>query len=92
MTKQQQVIEACKEQARTAAELCQEFGVTRFGIYGMCKRGLLRKVGQDQASARYSAGEEAPKPVERKTQKPQWDTQQAIKQASSVWHYAQRMK
>lgn len=89
---QLQVIEACKERARTAAELCEAFGVTRWYIYTLSKRGFLRNVGHDHGSAKYAAGEPKPKPVDRRPKKPQWDAGQAIVQATSVWHYAERLK
>lgn len=89
---QKQVIEACADKSRTAAELCEMFCITRWNVYQMARRGYLRNIGHDHGSAKYAAGEDKPKPVEPKPKKPQWTTQDAIVQATSVWHYAERLK
>lgn len=89
---QKQVIEACAEKSRTAAELCEMFCITRWNVYQMARRGYLRNIGHDHGSAKYAAGEDKPKPVDRKPKKPQWDANQAIVQATSVWHYAERLR
>lgn len=88
---QQQVIEACSERARTASELVETYGVTRWNIYQMARRGYLRNIGHDHGSARYVAGGTPMKPPVRKT-KPQWDAGNAIVQATSIWHYAERLR
>lgn len=86
--KQQSVIDYCNE-PRTAAEICGVLDVTRWYIYQMCRRGLLKNVGLIQSAARYVAAQDKPK---TKKQDPKWTTQTAIIQASSVWNYAQRLK
>lgn len=88
--KQQSVIDYCNE-PRTAAEISSVLDVTRWYIYQMCRRGLLKNVGHIQSSARYVSTQERPKPKQKK-QDPKWTTQTAIIQASSVWNYAERLK
>lgn len=88
--KQQSVIDYCNE-PRTAAEICGVLDVTRWYIYQMCRRGLLKNVGHIQSAARYVATQERPRP-KAKREVPKWTTQTAIIQASSVWNYAQRLK
>lgn len=88
--KQQAVIDYCNE-PRTAAEISSVLDVTRWYIYQMCRRGMLKNVGLIQSSARYVAAQERPKRKPRK-ENPKWTTQTAIIQASSVWNYAERLK
>lgn len=88
---QKQVIEACADKARTAAELCEMFCITRWNVYQMARRGYLTNIGHDHGSAKYKAAEQ-PKPPKPAPRKVKWSTQDAIVQASSVWHYAERLK
>lgn len=89
---QQKVIKACREKACTSSELVEAFGVTRWYIYQLAKRGFLKNVGAHQGVAMYAASDEPPKPIDRSPKGPQWVEQKAIIQASSVWHYAERLK
>lgn len=88
---QKQVIEACTDKARTAAELCEMFCITRWNVYQMARRGYLTNIGHDHGSAKYKAADK-PKPAAPKPRPVKWSTQDAIVQASSVWHYAERLK
>lgn len=88
---QKQVIEACAEKSRTAAELCEMFCITRWNVYQMARRGYLRNIGHDHGSARYVASNEPLKHIPR-PKVVKWSTQDAIVQATSVWHYAERLR
>jgi hypothetical protein len=89
---QQKVIAACKEKARTAAELVDAFGVSRWYVYQLSRRGFLKNVGNDHNSAIYVASETQPKTVNREPKNPRWKPQNAIEQVTSIWHYAERLK
>lgn len=87
----QAVIDYCNE-PRTAAEISKVMGVTRWYIYAMCRRKMLKNVTESHGEARYVAAEEMPLTVKRKSRAKLWAPQSAIEQVSSIWHYAERMQ
>lgn len=90
MNEQHQAVIAYCNEPRTAAEISKVLGVTRWYIYAMCRRKMLKNVTESHGEARYVAAEEMPLPVKRKARAKQ--PQAAIAQVSSIWHYAERMK
>jgi len=90
---QQRVIAACEEKACSAAELVDAFGVSRWYVYQLAKRGFLKNISNDHSAAQYVAVEN-PKKETKHTPRVQrkWKPQAALQQAPSIWHYAERLK
>ena len=90
---QQRVIAACEEKACSAAELVDAFGVSRWYVYDLARKGILKNVTDSHECARYIAtGERKKEDPKHPPRHRRWRIQAAILQVPSIWHYAERLK
>lgn len=90
---QHKVIAACEEKACSAAELVDAFGVSRWYVYDLARKGILKNVTDSHECARYIAtGERKKEDPRYPPRHRKWRIQAAILQVPSIWHYAERMK
>jgi len=82
---QQQVVAACKEKARSAAELAELLGVSKRYVYALAKQGVLEN--DPELRSKYIASE-SKQPMKHL----KWRANEEILQVPSIWHYAERLK
>jgi len=83
---QQQVVAACKEKARSAAELAELLGVSKRYVYALAKQGVLEN--DPELRGKYIAASEPKQPMRHL----KWRANEEILQVPSIWHYAERLK
>lgn len=89
---QKEIWEFCKT-SKTAAEISAVFGVTRWYVYQLAKRGYLKNVSEDHSAGRYVAIAEPKKQIQKTAVvHRKWKPQTALLQVPSIWHYAERLK